>query len=335
MNALTKIESTALQAMTEDELIQVLQSSLYPGASLNSIKMVLGYCKATGLDPMRKPVHIVPMWDNKAKQMRDVIMPGVGLYRTDAARTGEYAGITEPEFGPDVTEDIGGAQITYPLWCRVTVSRRSGDNVATFTAREFWKENYATAGKDTPAPNAMWKKRPYGQIAKCAEAQALRKAFPEVGSQPTADEMEGKDMDQPNERHMGAADVVGAPPPPPAGPPAWPDNELDKRCVKVPEWQKAGKTADDVLAFLQTKGTLSDEQKARVRGWFKPAQQAEDVTPKVTYAQVYERMKDANTPDQLNEAAALIAAVADETQRNELKTAYQGFVDSMNDNARP
>ena len=197
MNALTKTESAALSTMTEPELLKVLQTSLYPGAAVDSIKMVLGYCRAAGLDPMQKPVHIVPMWDGKAKQMRDVVMPGVNLYRTQAARSGECAGVTEPEFGPDVKEKIGGQEITFPQWCRVTVSRRlpTGE-IVHFTAREFWKENYAVKGgqEKSIAPNAMWTKRPYGQIAKCAEAQALRKAFPEIASQPTADEMEGKQL---------------------------------------------------------------------------------------------------------------------------------------------
>lgn len=199
MNAITKHEANLLPSlqMSEGELIEVLATSLYPGASIGSIKMVLGYCKAAGLDPMQKPVHIVPMWDGKAGQMRDVVMPGIGLYRTQAARSGECAGVSEPEFGPDVTETIGGQALTYPAWCRVTVKRRlpTGE-VVDFNAKEFWKENYAVrGGKDKSiAPNAMWTKRPYGQIAKCAEAQALRKAFPEIGSEPTADEMVGKSL---------------------------------------------------------------------------------------------------------------------------------------------
>lgn len=40
--------------------------------------------------------------------------------------------------------------------------------------------------------NAMWKKRPYGQIEKCAEAMALRRAFPEVGDATTSDELAGR-----------------------------------------------------------------------------------------------------------------------------------------------
>lgn len=196
MNALTKHESAALPAlaMDESELIQVLQSSLYPGAALPSIKMVLGYCKATELDPMQKPVHIVPMWDGKAKQMRDVIMPGIGLYRTQAARTGEHIGTDKPIFGPLVEYDLSGVKIMVPEWCEVTVYRLVQGQRCAYTAQEFWIENYATAGKDTTAPNQMWKKRSRGQLAKCAEAQALRKAFPEIGSEPTAEEMAGKQL---------------------------------------------------------------------------------------------------------------------------------------------
>ena len=107
MSAITRTDQGAL-ALPEAEMMKVLQSSLYPGAAPDSIKMVLGYCKAAGLDPMQKPVHIVPMWDSKAGCNRDVIMPGIGLYRTQAARSG-CAGVTEPEFGPDTSENIGGA----------------------------------------------------------------------------------------------------------------------------------------------------------------------------------------------------------------------------------
>lgn len=175
--------------MDEAELMSVLRTSLYPGAKDSSIKMVLSYCKAAGLDPMQKPVHIVPMYDKTTKEMRDVIMPGIGLYRTQAARSGELAGISEPTFDDD-QENFG---ITFPMSCAVTVKRLVAGVERDFTAREYWVENYATAGRDTNAPNAMWKKRPRGQLAKCAQAQALRMAFPEMtGAAPTADEMEGK-----------------------------------------------------------------------------------------------------------------------------------------------
>ena len=183
--------------LDENALVQVLKNSLYPGAQDESVYLVLDYCKAAGLDPMLKPVHIVPMWDGKAGQMRDVVMPGVGLYRTQASRTGQFAGMTEPEFGPDKTENIGGVTITYPEWARVTVKRALENGiVAEFTAREYWIENYAVKGgkEKSIAPNSMWAKRPRGQLAKCAAAQALRIAFPELGAQNTAEELEGKTL---------------------------------------------------------------------------------------------------------------------------------------------
>lgn len=248
----------ASPAVTEQEMIDVLQSSLYPGASLPSVQMVLGYCKASGLDPMQKPVHIVPMWDSKSGSMRDVVMPGIGLYRTQAARNG-CAGVSEPEFGPDVTENIGGQEITYPAWCRITVKRvLATGQIAEFTAKELWRENYAIKGgkQKSVAPNAMWTKRPYGQIAKCAEAQALRKAFPEIGSEPTADEMAGKAL------HDYEPEVNQARP----EPTNYPDDQFANN---LPKWrgviESGRKTADEIISMVQTKGLLSDEQKEAIR----------------------------------------------------------------------
>lgn len=208
--------ATAVQ-VDESELISVLRSSLYPGAKEDSVRLVLGYCKASGLDPMQKPVHIVPMKVKSGRkddrgydvyEERDTIMPGIALYRVQAARTGQYAGMSEPEFGPTKTitfqesywTDEGGKRrkewrevsVEYPEYCKITVRRIVAGHIAEFPAVEYWTENYATAGRDNNAPNSMWARRPRGQIVKCTEAQALRKAFPEIGAQPTAEEMEGR-----------------------------------------------------------------------------------------------------------------------------------------------
>lgn len=177
----------------DSAVLSALKSSLYTGAKDDSIQMVVEYCKACKLDPMQKPVHIVPMWDKNTKSMKDTIMPGIGLYRIQAARSNKYAGVREPEYGDTVNTKLGGVSISYPEWCKVTVKKLVENNIVEFTAKEYWLENYATARKDSTAPNAMWLKRPFGQLAKCAEAQALRKAFPEIiTQQPTAEEMEGK-----------------------------------------------------------------------------------------------------------------------------------------------
>lgn len=260
MNAITQLRPTT-PATPDAELIEVLESSFYPGAKRESIALVLGYCRAAGLDPMQRPVHIVPFWDKKRNDYRDVVMPGIGMYRTGAARTGQYAGIGEPEFGPEVSETIGGTKITYPQWCSVTVKRALPSGaIVEFSAREFWLECYAhKTGKERgPAPNAMWAKRPFGMLAKCAEAQALRKAFPELGSAPTADEM----LDQ-------AEDISAAPATTPAPAPraieALPIYPDDKFAENLPAWagmiESGKKTTEQILATLATRYTLTEGQR--------------------------------------------------------------------------
>lgn len=316
-NALTTTKQTlpALK-MDEAELMAVLGNSLYPGAAPESIKMAIGYCKAAGLDPMQKPVHIVPMWDSKMGRNRDVIMPGIGLYRVQAARNG-CAGVSEPEFGPDVTEAIGSVQITYPNWCRVTVKRRlASGELVEFAAKEFWKENYAVKGgkERSIAPNAMWQKRPYGQIAKCAEAQALRKAFPEIGSEPTADEMEGKALHEDAiVQHMGQVEVVQP------EPPTWP---ADAFAARLPKWQVAinnGAAPDEILTFARTKGQLTGAQEAAIRA-LRP-QEATHQAP--SFDDVARRLQAANNDDELNVAADLINNITDPAAQAELNAIYE------------
>ncbi len=203
--------SNEIAIQEKADLMIALKNSLYPGATNESCELVISFCRAAGMNPLLKPVHIVPMWNSKAQKNQDTLMPGIGMYRINAERSGSYAGLSEPEFGPDVTEEFPAEEyekewngkktthkrkavrLTYPKWCKITVKKIVAGQIYEFTALEFWKENYATASRDSDHPNEMWSNRPYGQLAKCAEAQALRKAFPDrVSSQATAEEVEGK-----------------------------------------------------------------------------------------------------------------------------------------------
>lgn len=258
-NALTMAEHQAA-------VWSALKSSIYPGASDASISLVLDYCAAAGLDPMQKPVHIVPMWDSKARQMRDVVMPGIGLYRVQAARSGQFAGMSEPVFGPMVTEMLGNNEVTFPEWCKVTAYRQlANGHIAEFTAVEYWVENYAIKGGQTKdeSPNAMWTKRKRGQIAKCAQAQALRMAFPEIGSQPTAEEMEGKAIIDSEATVVQQSRHAL---------PAYPADEFEKN---LPQWRvliKSGKKdCEALIAMISSKATFTDEQLAKIRAPFHEA----------------------------------------------------------------
>lgn len=274
---------TAEQA---DAIRTALKTSLYPGATDESVDMVLAYCRAGALDPMTKPVHIVPMWVPEKKQgnrvispagMRDVIMPGIELYRTKAHRTGEYAGQDEASFGPTIEENLGGVNVRYPEWCSVAVYRLVNGTPVRYSAKAYWLESYATQKRDSDAPNAMWKKRPFGQLEKCAEALALRKAFPEaVGAQPTAEEMEGRVIDGESTpvRQEAQQQLPRELPPYPA----------DKFKENLPAWGEliaAGKkTASQIINMVKTKGSLTEEQMIAIEDY----EQVDDVATDSTSA---------------------------------------------------
>lgn len=186
---------------------RVLVDQIYPSAKTKeAVLMALSYCKSRKLDIMKRPVHIVPMWSSLQRRMVETVWPGIAEVRTTASRTKSYAGMEPIEFGPEKTETFKGnivhydregnetgrepvsAEVTFPEWASCTVWRIVNGERCAFNAKVFWKE--ACAREKSGIPNAMWQKRPYGQLDKCVEAAALRRAFPEeLGNELTADEM--------------------------------------------------------------------------------------------------------------------------------------------------
>jgi len=190
---------------------KALVEAIYPNAkSTDSVCLALAYCKARHLDPFKRPVHIVPMWSTATGGMIDTIWPGISELRTTAHRTKEFAGMDDAAWGPFVTVKFEGTntrvkrgtqpidrerEVTFPEWCQITVYRLVGGNICKFVGpKTWWSEAYAKWG-DTDVPNDMWCERAIGQLEKCAEAAALRRAFPEeLGNEYTADEMEGRTL---------------------------------------------------------------------------------------------------------------------------------------------
>ena len=162
-------------------LWNAIGASIFPGAADDSKLMAIDYCKSRGLDIMKKPCHIVPMNVKDAKtgqySWRDIIMPGIAEIRITADRSGKYAGQDAPIFGPIVEMEFGKTFHSVPEFCTVTVYKIISGQRVSFTHTEFFEEVCNTT-KDGNL-NSMWTKRKRGQLSKCAEAGALRKAFPE------------------------------------------------------------------------------------------------------------------------------------------------------------
>jgi len=254
----------------DDAMWRVLTDQIFLSArTVEGIKLALDYCRARNLDIMTKPVHVVSTYSSLLKKYVETVWSGIGLLRITAARTGLYQGIDDAEFGPmierefiDHYEDDRDPRqnrdikqtVKYPEWCRMTVYKYVKGERCAFTAKVYWTEIYATAGRNTEMPNEMWRKRPIGQLEKCTEAAALRRAFPEeLGGQYTADEMEGKVIDHDDIRPLavtasrnpagatipsaqggvrGAAPTTGQPPVGAAPTDAKPSNEAAK--INVP-----------------------------------------------------------------------------------------------------
>lgn len=178
----------------DGNLWEILTSVIFPSATDPAvIALALRYCERRGLDVLKKPVNIVPVYSSKLGRNVETIWPSIAETEITAARSREWAGLDAPVYGPPETKTFHGKTskiVTFPAWCDRTVYRLIRGERRAFTERAHWRESYGRQGA-SELPNYMWEKRPYDQIAKVAKAAALRAAFPEESEGPTDAEAQG------------------------------------------------------------------------------------------------------------------------------------------------
>lgn len=182
-NQLATTGQNAIRTIGDDfftkEQWSLLTDTIMKGATPQEVSFFGEVCKRTNLDPFRRQIYAVSRWDQKAGRHVWSFQTGVDGYRAIANRTGTYAGNDDPQFIP------ADESAPHPTKATVTVWRLVNGHRVAFTASARWSEYVQTAkDKQTGQEYAtgMWKKMPYAQLAKCAEALALRKAFPEETS---------------------------------------------------------------------------------------------------------------------------------------------------------
>jgi len=155
---------------------EVVHNTYFKGMTVDDIKIFGHVCKHTGLDPFLKQIYPV------MRQGKLTIQTAIDGYRAIAERTKRYSPGKEPSFIYDKNGEVFSATAY----------------VKKMTEDGTWHDVAATAYFKEYNPNVgpFWKKMPHAMIAKCAEALALRKAFPEqLSGVYTKEEMDQADKE--------------------------------------------------------------------------------------------------------------------------------------------
>lgn len=141
-----------------DDQIGLIKRTVAKGATDDELKLFLYQAHKKGLDPLSRQIYFQKRQDNI------IILTAIDGYRLIASRTGLYAGNDDPVYDSE----------SQPRRASATVYRLVGGQRCAFTATARWEQYYPGEKQ-----GFMWKKMPHLMLGKCAEALALRKAFPE------------------------------------------------------------------------------------------------------------------------------------------------------------
>lgn len=187
---------------TPDQAAVLQQSGIDNQVAPAELSAFLHLCQRTRLDPFSRQIYLIGRWDNR--QQRKVYTPQTSIdgYRVIAHRAAAEAGHA---LGYEDTlwcakdghwRDVWLSEEP-PAAAKVTVIR----NGMRFSAVARYAEYVQT--KKGGEPSGLWGKMPATMTAKCAEALALRMAFPhDLAGVYTAEEMAQADNPAAGERHL-------------------------------------------------------------------------------------------------------------------------------------
>lgn len=178
MSTLQRFEEQNTDLESKRDLIK---SVFFKGCSNEEVELFLHVCKKTGLDPMMKQIYPVKRWSSAEKKEIMTCQTSIDGFRLIAERTGRYSPGREAAYIYDKEGNVISAT-SY-------VKKMTADGTWHEVAATAFFEEYAQKTKEGKVTQ-FWDRMPHVMLAKCAEALALRKAFPaDLSGIYTSDEM--------------------------------------------------------------------------------------------------------------------------------------------------
>lgn len=168
MELVKKQQQSAAVSVLTNEHIELIKDMYFKGSSNEEFQMFLHVCKKTGLDPAMRQIFPVKRWDSKLKKEVMTVQTGIDGYRLIAERTGRYAPGREPTYQYEDGKVLSATAY---------VKKQTADGTWHEIAATAFYDEYVQKTKEG-TPTQFWQKMAHNQLAKCAEALALRKAFP-------------------------------------------------------------------------------------------------------------------------------------------------------------